>query len=355
MEKILIKNGKIWDGHRFFYSDIMTHGNIIAKIESQISDVADFTYDASGKIVSAGLVDSHVHMKGISIDKYGMNAEMISLPFGVTAAVDASGVLGDKALLDAFTVKNLVYVCAEFKNNKAHFDYARMMLHQYGNKAIGIKAFYDIQQSEVETVAPLYEVVEFATKNNLKVMVHSSNPPIPMSELTKALRSGDIITHAYHGGKNTVMDDKFKCITEAKKRGIFIDAGFAGNAHTNFKVFQNAVLSKAEPDIISSDITNYSAYTRGGRYGITMCMSIAKDIGMKEDSIFRAVTSNPATALGMNEEWGYLKVGRCADIAVLEYANEPYKLIDNEGNVVNNSKGYRCVMTVINGQIIYKT
>ena len=38
MAKILIKNGKIWDGEKFFYGDILTNDKHIEKIEEEISN-----------------------------------------------------------------------------------------------------------------------------------------------------------------------------------------------------------------------------------------------------------------------------------------------------------------------------
>lgn len=354
MSKILIKNGKVWDGEMFYFADVLTDNKRISKIAEQIDESADFVFDASGKIVSAGLVDAHVHMRGISSAEFGIQAEMSCFPFGVTAAVDASGVHGDKALLDSFMLKNLVFVCAEFKDNKAYFENAEKMLKQYGEKAVGIKVYFDTQISEVKDIKPLCEVVEFAQKKNLIVMVHSSNSPIPMSELLSALRQGDILTHAYHGGENNVSEDCFECIKSAKKRGVIIDAGFAGHIHTDFKVFEDAISCGAIPDIISTDITKWSAYKRGGRYGMTMCMSIARHLGMSEDDIFRAVTSAPAKALGKENEWGCLSVGRCADIAVFDYSNEGFDLTDKAGNRIESEYGYRCVLTVSDNEVIYK-
>ena len=81
--KILLKNGRIWDGFRFFYGDILTEDMRIAKIEPHIADEAQYVYDAEGKIVSPGLVDAHVHLRGISSDRYGIQAEMSSFPFGI--------------------------------------------------------------------------------------------------------------------------------------------------------------------------------------------------------------------------------------------------------------------------------
>lgn len=354
MAKILIKNGKVWDGERFFSADVLTDNEKIIEITDIIDETADFVFDAKGKIVSSGLVDTHIHMRGISSTEFGLQAEMSCLPFGVTAAADASGVYGDKTLLNTFMLKNLVFVCANFKDNKAYFDEAERMLEKYGEKAVGIKVYFDTQMSEVSNIKPLCEVVKFAERNKLIVMVHSSNSPVSMPELLNTLREGDIFTHAYHGGLNNVSEDEFECIKNAKKRGVIIDAGFAGNVHTDFEIFENAVRHGAIPDTISTDITKFSAYKRGGRYGMTMCMSIAKTLGMSEEDIFRAVTSNPAKALFKENEWGYLRVGRCADIALFDYTNEGFSLTDKEGNHIESKNGYRCILTVADGQVIYR-
>ena len=127
-----------------------------------------------------------------------------------------------------------------------------------------------------------------------------------------------------------------------------------GYIHTDFKVFENAIRCGATPDVISTDITKFSAYTRGGRYGMTMCMNIARTLGMREEDIFRAVTSSPAKALGKEKEWGYLRPGRRADIAVLDYTNEGFDLTDMAGNRVCNTEGWRCVLTLSDGQVIYR-
>lgn len=354
MSSILVKNGRVWDGERFFYADVLTGDGKIIQIAPYIEANANFIFDAREKIVSPGLVDAHVHMKGISPNKFGISAEMSCLPFGVTAAVDAAGGYGDKALLESCALKNLVFVSAAFKDNKAYLEHTERLLDRYGDRTVGIKVYFDTEISEVRNIQPLYEVVEFAERKNLLIMVHSSNAPASMAELLSVLRKGDILTHAYHGGMNNVSEDNFACIKQAKERGIVIDAGLAGHVHTDFQIFKDAIQMGAAPDTISTDITRWSAYMRGGRYGMTMCMSIAKSLGMEEEDIFRAVTSTPAKIFGKAGEWGCLIVGGCADIAVFDYTNEEFDLTDKAGNRITGTEGYRCVLTVADGMVVYK-
>lgn len=353
MSKILIKNGKVWDGEGFHFADVLTDNTKIVKIADKIEEAADFEYDASGKIVSAGLVDAHVHMRGIN-KEFGIHAELSSIPFGVTAAADACGAFGDKVLLDTFLLKNVIFVPTEFHNNKASFDSTEKMIEKYGEKVVGIKVYFDTQISNVQDIKPLHEIVEFAEKKNLIIMVHSSNSPVSMAELLGTLRKGDILTHAYHGDKNNVSEDGFECIKLAKSRGVIIDAGLAGHVHTDFKVFKDAISCGAVPDVISTDITRFSAYKRGGKYGMTMCMSIARHLGMSEEDIFRAVTSAPAKTLGKENEWGNLKANRCSDIAVFDYTSEGFDLTDKAENRIVSETGYRCILTVADGEIVYR-
>jgi predicted amidohydrolase len=150
------------------------------------------------------------------------------------------------------------------------------------------------------------------------------------------------------------VEDDFACVKKAKEKGVIIDAGFAGHVHTDFSILQKAADAGVFPDTISTDITKLSAYVRGGRYGMTMCMSMARTVGMSEEAIFKAVTSTPAAALGKMEDWGCLKEGGAADIAVLKYGKEGFCLIDRNGNRMESETGYRCVLTIADGQIIYK-
>ena len=353
MEKILIKNGTVWDGKRFFESDVLTVNDLVAKIEPNIQDTADFTYDATGCIVSAGFVDAHVHILVNPTDRYGMPADIITFPFGVTAAADAGRENGNPAILEASMVKNAIFVSVQIRDNQPDISRLEKALALYGSRAIGIKVYFDIHVSEVRDATPLEQICRFAKKRGLIVMVHCSNSPVPMADILEALNPGDILTHAFHGEINTARDDSFESMRRAKERGVIIDTGFAGYVHTDFSIFRQAIDAGVLPDTISTDITKFSAYIRGGRYGMTLCMSIARHAGMSEEEIFKAVTSAPARALGKSDLWGTLEVGKPADIAVVKYTDEGYDLTDAAGNNIKSNNGYRCLLTLSNGLVVY--
>lgn len=354
MGKILIKNGRVWDGCRFFQADVLTEDGTIARIGENITETANYVYNAAGKMVSPGLVDAHVHLRGPEPDRYGICGEMATIPFGVTAAADAGGAHANRELAESWLLKNVTFVTVDIRDNRADFSVTEKKLREYGDLAIGVKVYFDSENKELRDLTPLRQACEFARARGLLVMVHCTDSPTPMKEILETLSPGDILTHAFHGGLHTAAEDNFESMKAAKKRGIVIDAGFAGHVHTDFAILREAIARGILPDTISTDITRASAYKRGGRYGLTMCMSMARTAGMPEESIFRAVTSAPAAVLGKEGQWGVLKEGGCADIAVLEYADEGFSLTDKAGNRLANTEGYRCVLTIADGNVVWR-
>ena len=354
MGRLLIKNGRVWDGENFIFADILTEGKKIQKISESIAENADYTFDAKGLTVSPGLVDIHVHSKGISSDEFGINAEASSFPFGVTAINNAGTAFANRRLSDMCAVKNTVFVGVGIKDNHAIFDSTERHLAEYGERAVGIKVYLDTTIGNMTDSTPLSEVCEFAHKKGLKVMVHCSNSPVSMAEIARILSCGDIITHIFHGGVNSCTENNFEAFRIAKEKGIIPDSGFAGFVHTDFSNLKSCVSAGFLPDTISTDITKYSAFKRGGRYGMTVCMTMARTVGMSEEDIFKAVTSTPAKVLGKENDWGHLLEGKCADISVFDYTDEGFDMTDKSGNRLKSNSGYRCILTVSDGEIVYK-
>lgn len=291
-------------------ADVLTRDRIIDKIATKIeTEAGTYIFDASGMIVSAGLVDAHVHMEGPEADKYGINVEMSAIPFGVTAVADAGDAHGNGFLADNRLVKNVTFVGVTVRGNVVSFEKPEEKLPMYQDRIIGLKIYFDTNAANMWDIKPLQEVCDYASRHGLLVMVHCSNSPVPMDQILATLRPGDILTHAFHGGEHSAAADGYASMQAAKQRGVVIDAGFAGHIHTDFSVFRGAVQRGVLPHIISTDITRASAYKRGGRYGMTMCMSMARTAGMEEIDIFRAVTTTPAKVLRKEGQWGCLKEG----------------------------------------------
>jgi dihydroorotase len=245
-----------------------------------------------------------------------------------------------------------VFCTVSIRDNQPDFTRAQEHLAHYGDRALGIKLYFDTDSCRVWDISPVAKACEFARSNGCKVMVHCSNAPVPMMALVEALNPGDIITHAFHGGQNNASEDGFACLQKAKEKGVFLDAGFAGSIHVDFQVFADAVRSGILPDSLGTDLTRRSIYKRGGRYSQLQCMSMASAMGMTEEDIFRAVTSGAARVLG-RPELGVLKPGAPADLAILDWTNQPFDLTDKSGNRLTATEGWRCHMTMAGGNIVY--
>jgi hypothetical protein len=50
----------------------------------------------------------------------------------------------------------------------------------------------------------------------------------------------------------------------------------------------------------------------------------------------------------------YLRVGRTADVAALDYTDEDLDLTDRAGNHIYSTEDCRCVLTLSDGQVVYK-
>ena len=232
MRSILIKNGRVWDGEKFFEADVLVEEGLISKIGTALECPKAFLFDAAGMTVSPGLVDSHVHFLGPEPDLYGINPEMSCIPFGVTAAADAGGAHADKYLADNFLVKNVTFVRVPIKDDNAEFAFTEKRMALYGDKVIGVKVYFDTCKPDVRSNRPLAQICEYAKAHGLKVMVHCSDSPTAMADYLPLLSPGDILSHAYHGTPHNAGEDDFAALQEAKARGIVIDTGNAGHIHT---------------------------------------------------------------------------------------------------------------------------
>jgi dihydroorotase len=251
-------------------------------------------------------------------------------------------------------INSAVFVSTKVVDDKACYEKTEELLCAYGERAVGVKLYFDTTGGQVHSIEPLRQICDFARARGLKVMVHCSHSPVPMYEIIDTLSEGDILTHIYHGGENGCEENGYAAFRLAREKGIILDLGMAGHVHTDFRVLERAVKCGQLPDTISTDITNLSAFTRGGIYGLLGCMSIMKNAGACEKDILRMVGENAARAVGKQTEWGKLEVGRRADVAVLEWTDAPYAFLQNENNIIAGEQGYICKMTVCGGRVVYR-
>ena len=91
---IIIEGGTLIDpaAARNGRFDIAISDGKIAAIESDISSAAaKQRIDASGQLVTPGMIDTHAHVYQYVTGKFGLNADMVGVQSGVTTIVDQGG------------------------------------------------------------------------------------------------------------------------------------------------------------------------------------------------------------------------------------------------------------------------
>ena len=349
---LLIRNARLFDGINFSQKDILIREGKVERIASDLPACADRVFNAAGMTALPGLVDVHVHMAGHSSPGWSIDPSRGAFPFGVTAAADASAFRGTCGMMESAPIKTGAFVITGTKDPFS-FEALLERLDRYGDRVLGVKVCYDTKFDPGLTDEKKLEAIcAFVHSRGLPLLVHTTRSPIPMDVLLSMLAPGDIATHVYHPGPNSADADGFACLRKAKERGIWLDSCICANEHADFRIYREAVAAGAEPDLIGTDMADEIAFTRGGRYGLTMCMTVARLMGMEEEKVFRAVTSNAGRAL--RRPWGILKEGGAADIALLQWCTEPLDLTDHSGNRIASDFGYRCRLTVTDGRIVYE-
>ena len=88
---------------------------------------------------------------------------------------------------------------------------------------------------------------------------------------------------------------------------------------------------------------------------MTMAMSVMRELGMPEEKVLKAVTSSAAWTIGQEDHLGKLEIGGVADIAVIDYGDNPIDMSDRCGNRIKCEQGYRCLLTIANGSVVYRS
>ena len=356
---ILLKNARVWTGDEFLngLQSVAVAGGKIAAI-GDCPGTAAYTVDVKGSILSPGLIDTHVHIRGCSPDSFSIGIEAAGFPFGVTAAVEASASkLDGNRILDNMLMKTYVFVAAQFEGKTFLPEKTDELVQAYGDRALGVKVFFDtcMPMMTEGDAAPLEAVCKYARDRGLKVLVHCTRSPVPMAQMLDILSPGDICTHIFHTAGHNVLEDDFACLMKAKARGVILDDGMAGGGHSNFEMIRQALEKGFTTNTVSTDITPGSAFRRGGCYGLTMCMSILRSLGLEEETVLRMVTGDAARAIGKEQEIGLLEVGRSADLCVLKFGEMPFKISSSGGVVTQSEMGYVNLLTICQGFVMFRS
>lgn len=382
---LLLKGGHVIDpaNHLDAVMDVAVLKGRIAAVEKDIpASQAGKVVNASGLIVTPGLIDIHFHIGhgGAPLDWFapegrshqaplGIPADM-ALAAGVTTVVDAGTAGADTFLqekeeaIDHSGVRVLAFLNivangmqGDLEQTVDQMDPKRCAetIKKYPDIIVGVKtAHYWTEHpwdGEHTPWAAVDRAEECGQAANVPVMFDFwPRPDRSYAELIlKKMRPGDIHTHVFaQQFPILVPDGKINPImAEARARGVIFDVGHGAASFW----FRNAVPAYRQgfvPDSMSTDLHtgNYNVVS------MTDVMSKFLAMGVPLNDIIQRSTVNPAREI-RRPELGTLSVGKEADIAVLQQLNGDFGYIDCGYARMDGKTKLVARMTVRAGRILF--
>jgi dihydroorotase len=372
---LLLKGGYVIDPRNRLSAvrDVAIANGKVAAVAANIAPAEAFkVVDASGLIITPGLVDIHVHVyagtgeRGSYAGDNSLYPDGFTLRAGVTTIVDAGSSgwrsfddfkerIIDRSRTRVLALLNIVGYGMrgdKFEQNLADMEAtptAEMALRHKG-VIVGIKTAHYAGPEW----APVERAVEAGTQANLPVMVDfgANRPERPMAELvTKKLRPGDIYTHAYSGLRNE-LDASGRVnagMWAGRKRGVIFDVGHGGGSFA-WRIAVPAMKEGFLPDSISTDL--HIGSMNSGMKDMLNVMDKFLAMGMSLDDVVLRSTWNPARELGQ-QQLGHLSVGAPADIAVLGLEKGTFGFVDMYGARLRGTQRLTCELTLRDGKVVY--
>ena len=372
---LLLKGGHVIDPRNRISAvrDVAIANGKVAAVATNIAAAEALkVVDASGYIVTPGLVDIHVHVfagtgeRGSYAGDNSLYPDGFTLRSGVTTIVDAgsSGWRSFEDFKDRIIDRSKTRVLAmlnivgagmrgdKFEQNLADMEAkptADMALRHKG-VVVGVKTAHYAGPEW----APVERAVEAATQANVPVMVDfgANRAERPMAELvTKKLRPGDIYTHAYSGLRNELNDSGHvnPGMFEGRKRGVIFDVGHGGGSFA-WRIAVPAMKEGFLPDSISTDL--HIGSMNSGMKDMLNVMDKFLAMGMSLDDVVLRSTWNPAREIA-REDLGHLSVGAAADITVLRLENGAFGFVDMYGARLKGTQKLTCELTLRDGKVVY--
>jgi dihydroorotase len=363
----------------------LAEGRIAAVAERLPPHEAREIIDATGHLVTPGLVDLHAHLFW-GRDYLGIDADSLAWRCGVTMWVDA-GSAGAFSLpgfrdyvvrrspLRMFAFINISYLGIpglnydEYCNPDAcDVPLLARVVEANLDFVVGIKVRMGKEGVCYPGLRPLRKAVEAADVTGLPIMCHISNTPPTLERVLALLRPGDIVTHAFTGDGQRLIDGQGtvrRAVWRAREAGICFDVGH-GAGSFSFASAEALARQGFWPDTISTDLHQISLAgpnliadqeimprIRGdGTPQLTLLTVMTKflALGMPLADVVRAVTAAPAAVIDRSGELGTLTPGATADVAILKIESESVELVDIHGARRPFDRTIRSVRTFVAGR-----
>lgn len=310
--------------------------------------------DASGLLVTPGLIDLHTHVYdgGTSL---GVDPVRLLQTGAVTTLVDTgSAGAGNFAgfrdhVIRRAPVRILAYVNISFAGIYGFSK--RVMVGESGDMRLvspreaveavlanpdhvcGIKVRVGRNASGFNGLAPLLIAREAAQEAGCSLMVHIDEPPPLLSEVLAAMRPGDVLTHAFRAFPNSPATQDGRVhdyVLAARERGIIFDIGH-GMGSFSFAVARTMLANGFLPDTISSDV--HALCIEGPAFDLLTTMSKFLSLGLPLTDVVRCATVEPARAL-RRPDLGAFRPGAAGDASLLRNERGAFDFVDSVGETL---------------------
>jgi dihydroorotase len=376
---LVIKGGELLDPSQSLRGrrDIGIRYGKIEALETDIpAERATRMLEASGKLVTPGLVDlhSHVYPYGSAI---GIPADELAA-FQCTTTCVSAGDAGANNFAAfrrhiAAQSRTRLYAFVHIANvgltpfpvpELYNIDFAQVeacakTLAENADMAIGVKVRMSENVIAKHGLEPLKRAITACERagTGAKVMCHIGGVETRelMSQILDLLRPGDVLTHAYSGAPN--LSNQFTNIVQdgrllpaalaAKQRGVIFDVGHGGGSF-DYTIAEPAIQQGCPPDTISSDIHVFSGNTPGMPY-LPWVMSKFIGLGFSLEDVVRMATATPAKVIDRAPKLGTLQVGAPADVSIMELVEGPVSFVDTRNNTRAGQAHLKPAQTVTAG------
>jgi len=370
---LVVKGGRVIDPSQEFdgIADVaFAKGKVVALGPNLPHDADTPTKDASGLIVTPGLIDLHTHVYwgGTSL---GVDGESKCLASGVTTAVDTgSAGAGNfpgfrKHVIEPSELRILAFLHVSFAGIFGYSPTIRVgeseemrlmapaqavsVVEANRDVIVGIKIRVGKNSSGTSGAAPLDIALAVADEVGLPLMAHIDHPPPSYEDVVSRLRPGDILTHAFRPFPNTPINSQGaikQVVREARRRGVLFDIGH-GMGSFSFKTARAMIANGFAPDTISSDIHAFNLVSPVVDQVTTLSKFL--HLGMPLHDVISATTVNAATAI-RRPELGTLSPGSVGDATLLSLEEGKFDLVDTTGETVIASRRLFSRGVILNGR-----
>ena len=378
---ILLRGGRVIDPAtgRDGIADIGVTGSKIAAIEASIPPAtATEVIDVAGKLVIAGMIDTHAHVYQHVTGRFGLQPDLVGVRSGVTTVVDQGGpscmTLGGfrHFIAEPAASRVLCFISAYLVGGLEGHLYPEL----YGPGQLDVRATAKVARENADLVRGIkahaeiggasrwgLEVIklgkDISRRAGIPLYIHlgqlwpvKDGATVDADEVVRALmplmEPGDVLAHPFtrHPGGfiSEETGEVHPVVWAALERGVTVDVGHG--SHFSFSMARKVIAAGLRPTTLGADMHGYNVRVPGvgdaaeraenpfagvAPFNLTHAMTELLTLGVTLPEIVAMVTHHPAKMLKLEDSLGSLQVGREADISVLEMRRGRFELRDNSG------------------------